>query len=103
MRSGRSSGRRRRHHRPGAPRPHTPPAPSAPTSAAALGSPFFSQGVLQDGLVEAEVGDELLELPVLLAELAQLAHLRGAEFPEFLFPPVERQLRHLELPADLHD
>jgi hypothetical protein len=51
------------------------------------GGPYiFSQRLLQDGLVERQVGNDLLELPILLAELAQLADLRRAEVAEPLLP-----------------
>src|SRR5487761_2134359 len=74
-----------------------------PRRAARPGSPFFSQRLLQDSLVEAEIGDELLELPVLVAEPAQFAELGHAQAAELLLPPVEGAFGDLQLPADLGD
>jgi hypothetical protein len=54
-------------------------------------------------LVQRQVGDELLELVVFLAELPELPHLGDAEAPESLLPAVEGRLTHPELPADLLD
>jgi hypothetical protein len=40
-----------------------------------LANELFCQNVLQHRLVQAEIGHELLQLPVLLLELAQPPHL----------------------------
>src|SRR5262249_55730812 len=77
--------------------------------------PLFSERLLQDRLVECQVGDDLLQLAILLAELAQLADLGGAEIAEPLLPPVvglladpvlAAQLNHrhaaVPLPEDVH-
>ncbi len=64
---------------------------------------FFSQEILQDGLVETQVRDELFELPVFFPELPQLQVFWGPKLPELLPPPKERLLRDLELATDYHD
>lgn len=38
-------------------------------------SDFFSNDLAQDVLVERQIGDQVLELRVLIAQLAQLANL----------------------------
>src|SRR5262249_16180961 len=52
-------------------------------------------------LVQRQVGDDLLELAILLAQLAQLADLGRAEIAEPLLPSVERLLADPVLPAEL--
>lgn len=54
-------------------------------------------------LVQGQVGNQLLELPVLIPQLAQLPDLRRAEAAVLLLPAVERLLGDLELAADLDD
>jgi len=63
--------------------------PGSTRRAPAIGPalPLFSERLFEDGLVERQVGDDLLELAILLAELAQLADLGGAEIAEPLLPP----------------
>src|SRR5262249_24174506 len=64
---------------------------------------FFSKGVLQDRLVEAEVCNESLELLVLIPQLPELPELGDAEGSVLLLPSEERRLAHPKLPADLFD
>src|SRR5262249_32583264 len=63
--------------------------------------PLFSERLLQDRLVERQVGDDLLELPILLAELPELAHLRGPQIAEALLPALVGLLADPVLPAQL--
>src|SRR5690606_37431877 len=55
------------------------------------------------GLVQAELGDELLQLPVLLLRLAQPAHLGGHHAAVALPPVAERRLADPGFPAHLAD
>src|SRR6185437_9262786 len=86
-----------------APTLDTRSAPSAPNLSDALGSPVFSERLLQDCLVEAQVGDQLLQLPVLFAQLPKLTDLGRAHAAELLLPPIKGLLGDLELPTDLND
>jgi hypothetical protein len=61
-----------------------PPLPAIP-----LASESFSHDLPQDLLTQGQVSDELLQIPVLLPELPQLAYLRHAQTPEPLLPAVE--------------
>src|SRR5262249_24693483 len=54
-------------------------------------------------LVQGEVRDQLLQLPILFAELAGLAYFGRAEVPKLLLPAVIRLLAYLVLPAELGD
>ena len=59
---------------------------------------FFSEHVLQHGLVQAQVSYQLLQLPVLFLQLFQPAYLRHAQAAVLLLPPVKRRLAHTQLP-----
>jgi len=63
--------------------------PSSPWRVGEMGSQFLSQCLAQDGLVERQLRDELLEFLVLLALLPQLAELTDIESAALLLPPVE--------------
>src|SRR5262245_9702534 len=63
--------------------------------------PLFSERLFEDRLVERKVGNDLLELPILLAQLAQLADLRRAQVAKPLLPPVVGLLADPVLPAEL--
>src|SRR5262245_66187448 len=53
------------------------------------GGPYiFSELLFEDGLVERQVGHDLLEFPILFAELAELADIGRAEVAEPLPPPI---------------
>jgi hypothetical protein len=58
---------------------------------------------VEDRLVQAQIGDEALELAILLPELTQLAELTEPQGAEALLPPIERLLADAELAADLAD
>src|SRR5215471_13975817 len=74
------------------------PVPAIPPA-----SESFSHGLPQDLLIQGQVGDELLELPVLLAELPELPDLGDPQAPKPLLPAVEGRFTDAELPADLLD
>lgn len=61
----------------------------------------ISQDVLQHLLVQAQVGHQLLELPVLLLELTQPAQLGDPHAAEPLLPPVEDGLADAHLAHDV--
>src|SRR4029453_16492715 len=63
--------------------------------------PLFSERLFEDGLVERQAPHYLLELPILLAELAELADLGCAQVAEPLPPPIVRLLADPVLPAEL--
>jgi hypothetical protein len=65
--------------------------------------PFFSECLVEDRLVEREIGHEAFELAILVPPLPQLAELGDAQRAEALLPPVERLLADAELAADLAD
>ena len=70
----------------------TPPAPTPRVPALGPALPLFSERLLQDRLVERQIGNDLLQLAVLFAQLAQLPRFGRAEIAETLLPPVERLL-----------
>jgi hypothetical protein len=78
-----------------------PRLPDQPTALA--GRQTVLEHVLQDRLVEAEVGHQPLQLGILVLELLQPTNFRDAHRAEPLLPPVERLLKHAELAADLRD
>ena len=61
--------------------------------------PASLEGLPKDGLVERQLGDQGLELLVLVAELLELPDFAHAEVAEPAFPAVERGLGHAELAA----
>ena len=50
-----------------------------------MGLDFFSDHLLEDLLVEGEVGDQALQARILLAHLAQRTHLGHPRLPNFFF------------------
>ena len=82
---------------------HPEGIPRVPDRPAALAGsqPLSSEHVLQDRLVEAEVGHQPLQLGTLVIELLQPTNFRDARLAELLVTRVERLLRHAELAADL--
>ena len=64
---------------------------------------FFSQGLLQHGLVERKVGDEPFQPPILLLQLPEPAQFTHAQVSVLLLPGVERGVTHPELPAEVAD
>jgi hypothetical protein len=54
---------------------------------------LFSQRLLQDVFVEREVGDQPLQSPILVLELADLSRLIEAQVRVLLLPEVERGFR----------
>jgi hypothetical protein len=64
-------------------------------------APLSADDVLQHRLVEREVGDDLLQPPVLLLELPQPPDLGHAHVAEPLLPAIERLLTDAELAAEL--
>src|SRR5690606_32675680 len=79
----------------------TSPGSTGRAPVAWLALPVFSDGLLQDVLVEREVGDEALEPRVLLFELPQPAQLTHAQVRELPLPDAERRLADAQLPADI--
>ena len=84
-------------------KPETPRPPRRPTPAAPGALESLSHAGLQDLLVQRELRDQLLELPVLVAQQRELAQLERADAVVLLPPAIERRLRDPELPADLED
>src|SRR5262249_4185037 len=64
---------------------------------------LFCDHLPQYLLVQGEVRNQLLQLPILFAELAELAYFSRAEVPKLLLPAVIRLLADLVLPAELGD
>src|SRR5262249_9086446 len=89
--------------RPAAGSGDTPPAPTRPGPAVGPASDLFCDHLPQNLLVERQVGHQLLELAILLAQLAQLADLGRAQVPELLLPAVVGLLADLLLTAELGD
>jgi hypothetical protein len=67
------------------------------------GFSVFCRDVLEHLLVEAQVGDELLGLLVLLLELPQAPQLGGTEVAVLLLPAEECGLADPQLAADILD
>src|SRR5262245_9565387 len=86
---------------PSSPRADRPHVPRRPTGAAGPASPFFSQRILEDDLVNGEVRHNRFQPPILLAELPELADLGDPETTKSLLPPVERRLADPQLAANL--
>ena len=63
--------------------------------------PVFSEGLLQDVLVEREISDDVLEAGILVLELAHPSELTHAQVRVFLLPDVARRLANAELPANV--
>src|SRR4051812_13595703 len=103
MRTAPSRGARRARDRPGVRRADTRFAPKPPPHVAGLGSPFFSEGISENGFVERQIRDRRLESPILFPQLLQLAELAHIEPRVLLLPAIERRLRHAHLPADVDD
>ena len=78
-------------------------APTAPAPVCELALDFFSDHLLQDLLVERQVGDESLQPRILVAHLPQLADLRHAQAAKLLLPEVEGRFRNARLTTDIGD
>jgi hypothetical protein len=66
-------------------------------------SELFSDNLLQDVPIERQVGDQLLQLRVLVAQRSELPHLGDAQPRKLLFPAIERLLADSQPPTDLGD
>src|SRR5262249_29342009 len=77
-----------------------PPTPPGPATGSA--SELFCQRLPENRLVERQVGDELLELAILLAQLAELLQLARADVAELLLPAIVGLLADPVLAAHLH-
>jgi hypothetical protein len=66
-------------------------------------SQLFSDDLLEDVAIEREVGDDLFQFAVFMAQRPQLAQLRQAESGKLLFPAVERLLADAEAATDFGD
>lgn len=64
---------------------------------------MFYDDLLEHFPVEAQIRDDRFELPVLFAQLPELADLRRPEAAEAALPGVERVLVDAELADDLGD
>jgi hypothetical protein len=69
----------------------------------ARGFRAFSDNLLQDVAIQRQVGDQLLQLAVFVAQRPQLADLLDANAGELFFPAVERLLADPEAATDLGD
>src|SRR5262249_2895844 len=76
-------------------------APTAPAPVCELALDFFSDHLLQDLLVERQVGHQPLQPRIFLAHLPQLADFRHPEAAELLLPHVERSLPDARRRADI--
>src|SRR5438445_13423222 len=72
--------------------PGTPPARSARAPRGRRASPFFSQRLVEDRLVQAQIGHQARELAILIPQLPPLAQFTEAQGSEALLPPEERLL-----------
>ena len=63
--------------------------------------PLSLQDILQHGAVQCQIGDQPLELAVLVFQLLEPSDFRPPHADELLLPAVERRLRDAHLPADL--
>src|SRR5687767_7272992 len=75
----------------------------APVPGGTKASNFFCDHCLQHRLVQAQVGHDLLELPVLFLELAQSSQLRRSNAAVLLLPDIKRRLADAHLAAHLVD
>src|SRR5258706_16370798 len=64
---------------------------------------MYKVELLQHMLIQRQIGDELLELAVLILELAQPSQLGHSHSGEFLLPAIKGLLTDAELPTDLGD
>ena len=64
---------------------------------------FFCDDRLQHRLVQAQVRDDLLELPVLFLKLTQSSKLRRANAAVLLLPDIERRVADAHLATYLVD
>src|SRR4029453_12083667 len=69
--------------------------------ASARAAPLFCRDVLQDHLVKAQVGDQLLQPCVLLLQLLELTGLIGLQACILLLPAVEGLLADADLADEL--
>jgi hypothetical protein len=89
---------------PGTPAVRSPddaPRSAGRARAGAQASVFFWQHVLEDLLVERQLGDELIEPRVLPLEILQPRELGLRQRPVLLAPAIERGLGYTVLPAEL--
>ncbi|KZR00856.1 hypothetical protein A3N54_20955 [Klebsiella aerogenes] len=77
------------------------PAGPGPIRADALASVLFCQHILQHGLVEAQIGNQLLQPEILFLELPRVFQLRRRNPALFLAPCIERGIGNALLTADL--
>jgi hypothetical protein len=77
--------------------------PTPPACTAREGLNLFSDNLLKDVAIERQVGHDLFQLRILVAQQSQLAELLQAEPAELLLPPVERLLADAEPATDLGD
>ena len=78
-----------------------PPSNSAPPLDAAMRSPLSRVDILEHRLVQAEVGDQLLQSRVLVTQLFQFPDLAGLQAAAFLLPPVEHLFRDVQFARDI--
>ena len=72
------------------------PAPGGGSASA-----FFSERLGEHVLVERQVGDQLLQAPILVLDLPQPAQLADSQVGVLPFPEVERRLAEAPLPTDI--
>lgn len=78
-----------------------PPPDRLPSRTAGQASGLFSEDVVEDGLIQRRIGDDLLQPAILLLELLDPPRLGHAHAALMLLPVVERRLADRELSAEL--
>ena len=64
-------------------------------------SELFSYNLLEDVAIQREIGDDLFQLPILVAQRAELAQLLDAQTGKLFLPAVERLLADRVTPAEI--
>jgi hypothetical protein len=64
---------------------------------------FFSEDILEHLFVQAEISDQLFQLPVFILLDLQSSNLSTAHAEIFLFPAAKRLFEDTHFPADLDD
>ena len=77
------------------------PAGPGPIRAGAPASVLFCQHILQHGLVEAQIGNQLLQPEILFLKLPHVLQLRGRNATVFLAPRIERGIGNTQLATDV--
>ena len=63
-------------------------------------SELFSDDLLENVAIECEIGDDLFQLPIFVAQRSQLAELLDAQARKLFLPAIERLLADPEPATD---